>query len=111
MPDTTTAQPDGEKDQDVIERLGRALDEWRARLDELQVQLNLAKLDLREEVRARVDITENVYLAARSRLTDLRNDIGSNFGSARRGTEQVLHDLRLAYDAAEDVVRRAKRTS
>jgi hypothetical protein len=60
----------------------------------------------RDVIRKRLDNTQNVYLAARSRLSDARSDADTNLSSLRSGLEQLLRDLRNAYDAAEAVVRR-----
>ena len=109
MSERTSDQTETETAHAVIERLRHTLDEWRARIDELGVQLDLAALDVRDEIRKRMEITENVYLATRSRLADLGRDAGSNLSSARQGTEQLLRDLQHAYEAAEAVVRRGRK--
>src|ERR1022692_2251488 len=100
------ADPDGQRN--TIQQLGRTLDEWRSKIDHLVVQLDLADLDVRDEIRRRLDTTQNVYLAARSRLSDARSDADTNLSSLRSGLEQLLRDLRDAYDAAEAVVRRSR---
>jgi DNA-binding transcriptional MerR regulator len=94
--------------RNTIQEVGRALDEWRAKIDELIVQLDLANLDIRDEIRKRLDTTENVYLAARSLLSDARHDAGSNLSALRLDLDQLMRDIRYAYDAAESVVRRGK---
>ncbi len=98
----------GQNRGDLLQQLGNALDGWRSKIDELRVQLDLADLDVRDEIRKRLDTAQNVYLAARSRLSDAQHDAGSNLGSVRQGVEQLLSDLRLAYDSAEAVVRRSR---
>ena len=97
-----------ESERNAIEQMGQTLDEWRAKIDELMVQLDLANLDIRDEIRKRLDTTQNVYLAARSRLSDVGDDADSNLSALRLGLEQLLRDLRSAYDAAEAVVRRSR---
>jgi hypothetical protein len=115
MPETTSetanteqTENDAKTRHDAIQQLGRSLDEWRAKIDKLMVQLDLANLDLRDEIRKRLDTTQNVYLAARSRLSEARQDADSNLSSLRLGLEQLLRDLGEAYGAAEAVVRRAR---
>jgi hypothetical protein len=98
--------PDGQRN--AIQQFGRTLDEWRSKIDQLMVQLDLADLDVRDEIRKRLDTTQNVYLAARSRLSDARSDADTNLSSLRSGLEQLLRDLRGAYDAAEAVVLRSR---
>jgi hypothetical protein len=89
----------------LIEELGRALDGWRARIYGLMDQLDLANLDVRDEFRQRLDTTQNVYLAARSLVSDAGHDAGSSLSSLRLDVEQLMGDLRYAHDAAEAVVR------
>ncbi len=79
---------------------------WRTHVDEAAVQIDLADLDLRQNLRRQLDTAVNVYLAARSRLGDARSDAEAGVGELRKALERVLHDLRSAYDAANDVVRR-----
>ncbi len=102
------ADADATTRRDAIRQLGAALDGWRAKIDELLVQLDLVDLDLRDELRKRVSTAENVYLAARSQLSNAQHDAGSDLRSLRAGLEQLGRDLRNAYDAAEAVVRRAR---
>jgi hypothetical protein len=89
------------------EQLDRVLEEWRARIDELKVQFNLASLDGREDVAKRIETTENVFLAVRSHLSDARADTGKNLVGLRHSIDQLLGDLRLAYDDAEAVLKRS----
>lgn len=89
---------------DAIELLAHALDEWRARIDQLLVQVDLASLDIRDGVRKSIDTTENLYLTARLALSDARNDAGASLDSVRKGLEQLLGDLGMAYERAEGVV-------
>ena len=113
MTDTTTGQPgsdplDDERGSgpDVIQQASRALDTWRAKIDQLMVQLDLANLDAREEIRARIDGAQNAYLAARSRLAEVGPDSGAGLTALRQGIEKVLGDLREAYESAEAAIRR-----
>jgi hypothetical protein len=107
--DTNADQAQTETEHDAIEKLGHALDEWRARIDELLVQFDLAALNVRDEVRKRLKVTENVYLTARSQLADARHDASSSLVLARQGVEQLIVDLRRACDAIEAVARRSSK--
>jgi len=89
------------------DKLDRVLDDWHARIDELKVQVDLATMDVREDVAKRLEVTENVYLAVRSRLADARHDAGKNMATVRQSVDQLLVDLRRAYDDAEAVVKRS----
>ncbi len=114
MPKTTanergavpTEDDNGAPAGDIIQQATRLLDTLRAKIDELMVQLDLADLDVRDELRKRVDTAQNAFLAARSRVDAARRDNGSNLSSLREGLEKVLDDLRSAYQAADAAVRR-----
>src|ERR1019366_1493145 len=97
-----------ETQSDVFERIGRTLDEWRARIDELVVQLDLANLDLRDAVRKNVDATQNAYLAAHSKLSDARGDACSGLHTLETSFEKLLHDLALTFEETQAAVRRAR---
>jgi hypothetical protein len=99
---------DADFQRSTIRQMGRTLDEWRTKIDELLVQLDLANLDIRDEIRQRLGTTQNVYLAARSRLSDVRDDADTNLSTLRLGLEQLLRDLLRAHDVAETVVRRSR---
>jgi hypothetical protein len=105
--ETTTDRSIGENAPGVATQLDRTLDEWRTRIDELKLQVDLASHDLRDELRKRLEVTENVYLAIRSRLSDAQQDTSDSMSDVRQGVNQLLRDLRLAYDDAEAVVTRS----
>ena len=92
---------------DTAETLDRTLDRWRARIDELKVQVDLATLDVRQDVAKRIEVTENVFLAIRSRLSDAADDTGKTASTLRQSVEQLLLDLRHAYDDSAAVVKRS----
>ena len=93
-------------DKTTVERLEKLLEEWRARIDDLLVQADLASKDVREAVRAKTEVAENAYLAAVNRLRDLPKDAGNNLGSVRDGVDKLVDDMRQAYQSAEAVIRR-----
>ena len=90
------------------ETLSRTLDGWRARIDDLLVQVDLAGMEIRDRVRKDIDITENVYLAARSRLSDARGDAHTDMKTACRGTERLIDDLQQAFHTAEAAFHRGR---
>jgi len=103
---TGTDQSEAESGHETFDELSRSLDGWRARIDELLVQVNLASLDARDGLRERAKITENAYLAAKSQLAELGKDVKTGLGSTREATQQLLHDLRQVYEVTEAAVRR-----
>ncbi len=106
--EVSTGQEESTSERDLLQQASRALDAWRSKIDELMVQLDLANLDVREEIRTRLDTTQNAYLAARSRLAELGHDSGSGLTAVRQGIEKLLGDVRQAFESAEAVIRRSK---
>jgi hypothetical protein len=90
----------------TFERLEHLLEEWRARIDELLVQADLASKDVADLVRSQAAVAENAYLAARNRLKEMPRDAGANLGSLRSGFDNLVGDMRSAYDSAEAAIRR-----
>ncbi len=95
-------------DVDTVERLEQLLEEWRGKIDELLVQVDLASKDVSGEVRDRATAAQNAYLAAKNQLRQIPKDAGSNLGSLRSGVERLLDDLRQAYQSAEAAIRRGR---
>ena len=105
---TTTENQSSPRKEASIERLERLLEEWRGKIDELLVQVDLASKDFSEDVRTQATVAENAYLAAQSKLREIPKDAGSNLESLRSGVEKLLDDLRQAYQSAEAAVRRSR---
>jgi len=111
MPELVKSEhPEKESAPDEVEKLGHSLDEWRARIDELLVQVDLAGLEGRDVVRKYVDLTENAYLAARSQFSDVRRDAATNVNTLCEGTDKLIQDLQRVYESAEAALRRGRGT-
>ena len=111
MSTTSTANTNGGAEKgsggdEIIESMTRVLGQCRTRIDELFVQLDLAKLDIREEVDQQMSVAQNAYLAARSKVADAGPDITSAFTAVHQSAERVLHDLVQACAEVEAVVKR-----
>jgi hypothetical protein len=89
-----------------IESISHTLDECRTQIDEVLVQLDPAKLDVRDEVDHQVAIAGNAYLAARSKVTDARLDSGATVEVLQHGLDQLLCDLGRAYVEVDAAVKR-----
>ena len=105
---TISERPPNDSGDDTIETLSQALDRWRARIDELLVHSELADHELRDRVRDDIDRTENVYLAARSRLSDARSDAHADVTTVCAGTQRLVRDLQQAFQAAEAAFHRGR---
>ena len=102
--DDQTDQETAEARSDLFDQIDRTLSEWRAKIDELVVRLDLANLDLRDEVRKNLDATQNAYLAAHSKLSDARREACSSVHTVESSLKKLLHDLTLAFEATQAAV-------
>ena len=109
---TTTDQPstpnrNSPGEETAVEHLERLLGEWRGKIDELLVQADLGSKDVSEDVHKRAGAAENAYLAARTKLRGIPKDAGSDLGSIRADVEQLIDDVRQAYESAAAAFRRS----
>jgi hypothetical protein len=95
-----------EDTEGAFESMSSTLDQWKARIDELKVKADLAKLDVRDEAEKKVEIAQNACLAAYSKLRDARHDAAASADSVRESVDVLVHDIKDAFDAAQDVIRR-----
>ncbi len=84
----------------------RILDDWRTRIDELKVQVDLAKLDLRDGTVKQLDLARNVNSVAASKLRDAYLDAARTAETLRVGVHEFLHDINEAFDAVQAVISR-----
>ena len=105
---STTEDQSSPREESGIDRLERLLEDWRAKIDDLLVQVDLASKDVAEDLRSRATAAENAYLAAKSKLREIPKDTGSNVVALRSGVEKLLDDLRQAYQSAESALRRSR---
>ncbi len=103
------ATPDGEVTHDEtagFDEVMKILDNWRARIDEIRVQVDLAKLDLRDEAERQLDLARTVNSVAALKLRDAYEDAAGTAETLRLGVHEFLHDVNEAFDAVQAVVSR-----
>ncbi len=89
-----------------VDSMTGTVDQWRARIDELMVQADLAKLDVREQATKQLEIAQNACLAAYARLRDAGRDATANADTLRDGVQKLLQDVKAAFEAAQEVIAR-----
>lgn len=94
---------------DAVTRLEELLQQWRADIDEVILQLDLAGKDVRDDLNRRLAESENAALAARSRLGDAKVDLVETMAGQWHGILQTLHDVRLAFTSAKEAIERERR--
>jgi hypothetical protein len=90
----------------LVTSMTGSLDQWRTRIDELKVQVDLAKLDTRERATKQLDLAQNACLAAYSKLRDAGHDAVTNADTLREGVQKLLNDIKEAFEAAQAVITR-----
>lgn len=103
--DPPKADQDPETSEFVNSMTG-TLDQWKARIDELKVQVDLAKLDTRDRATKQLDIAQNACLAAYSKLREAGHDVAVNADTLRGGLQKLLNDVKEAFEAAQAVITR-----
>lgn len=98
---------DGEgQDGALVHEITQFLDSWKGRIDELRVRLDLAKMELRDQATHRMELAENANFAATTKLRDAYHDAALNAEALRDGVEELVHDVKEAFDAVQNVLAR-----
>lgn len=72
------------------------LDQWKGRIDDLEVQLHLGAMAGRDWLAPLVDQLRNSYLDARASVTDTASAAGDVTVRIRKGLEEAMNDIRKA---------------
>ena len=70
------------------------LDQWKGRIDELEVQMHLGRLDAEDQMEPVVEQLRNWWLDAREQVGNAGSVAGDAFSSLRSGVEQAMDQLR-----------------
>jgi hypothetical protein len=113
MVDTKTTQDKGaepetaEEHNALVQKLTSTLQDWHARLDEMRVQIDLAELDSRADLRRQFETAQNAWLAARKQLEGVGRAGGSGIEAIRHSVDDAVRSVKAAIDAATAVVKRS----
>lgn len=78
------------------------LDQWKGRIDELEVQMHLGRLDAEEQMEPVVEQLRNWWLDARDQVSQAGSAAGDAFSSLRSGLEQAMEQVRRGASAARN---------
>jgi predicted nucleic acid-binding Zn-ribbon protein len=76
------------------------LDEWKARIDALEVQLHLGQMEAREELNPLIEQLRNRWLDARQQFDRAGSAAEEALAALREGIRKAVADLRAALDDA-----------
>lgn len=86
---------------EVRRQLAQAeLDQWRGRIDDLEVQAHLGSLEARDQIDPLIENLRNAWLEARSKLSSQTTTASDVVGTLRDGLEQAMGEIREAVAAA-----------
>jgi hypothetical protein len=91
--------------EDLHHQLRRAeLDQWQGRVDDVELQVHLASMDVREQLAPLMEALRNRWLDAREQL-EINSETASDAVDAlRSGLEQALRDIRDAVMQAKSTI-------
>lgn len=99
------------KQTELYEQLAEArLDQWKGRLEDLEVQAHLGAMDTNDRVAALVQRARERWDDARSQLGGATSTASGVAETVRSGFENALEDVRTALVEAKDKARKDKAT-
>lgn len=79
------------------EQLSRAqLDQWEGRIDDLELQMHLGSMEMRESLSPVVEKLRNGWLDAQKQVASASSTAGDILDSLHKGLEQAMKDIRDA---------------
>jgi hypothetical protein len=82
------------------------VDRWKTRVDEIRVQLDLAKLDLRDHATRQLELARNANFAATPMLRAAYRDATATAQALQNGVDELIDDVKAAFAAMQEVLDR-----
>ena len=82
------------------------LDQWYARIEDLEVQAHLGAMETSDKVKDLLDQTRSRWQDAKAQMTKPTEVAGDVLDSVRKGLEDLFSDVRKAIVDARDKARR-----
>ena len=93
--------------KDVRRQLSEAeLDQWRARIDDLEVQAHLGSLEVKERLDPVVEELRNKWLDAREQVTNSAETASEVIDTLRKGLEHAMGEIRRSVIEAKSAAQR-----
>ena len=96
------AELEAQVDQLNKDLLDTQLDDWKARIDSLEVQMHLGSMEAREELNPLLEQLRNRWLDAQELLDKAGSAAGDAVNSLSDGARKAFRDLTRALDDAVD---------
>ncbi len=100
--------------EELLVELGRetvqaTLDAWRARIDNLRLQVELGRMEVDDEVTESIGGAESSWATARDRLTAASLEVSDIRVALAEGLRAARADLQAAVDLAQERIEAARR--
>jgi hypothetical protein len=82
-----------------VDLLQAQLDDWKARIDQLEVQAHLGQMEAQEQISPVIDQLRNRWLDAREQLESSKDAAGDALAALRDGVRSAVRDLGDAFDS------------
>lgn len=93
--------------KDVRRQLSEAeLDQWRARIDDLEVQAHLGSLEVKQRLDPVVEELRNRWLDAREQVSNSADTASDVFDALRKGLEHAMGEIRRSVAEAKSAAQR-----
>lgn len=76
------------------------IQDWKARIDQLEVQAKLGSMEARDEINPVLDRLRNLVLDARTQMEQSQSSVGDAIGSIREGVVNAVRDISQGWDDA-----------
>jgi hypothetical protein len=90
----------------AITSASRVIDQLKERIDHARLEVELGKLDARDEVVEKLDVAQNACLAADAKLREAVHDLAVTAEAVRDGVHQLVRDVKKTIDAVEAAISR-----
>ena len=97
----------GPERSDSNRELQEMIERWKAKVDELRVQIDLAKMDFRDRVDEQLRTAGEAEFVADAKLRVAWRDAVANTEMLRNSIRDLLHDVKDALDSVDAVVSRS----
>jgi chromosome segregation ATPase len=88
---------------ELRQQLARAeIDQWRGRIEDLEVQLDLGSMEARDRLAPFVEELRNRWLDAKRQADQAASSASSAVDQLRTGLEQAMDDIRSAVRSAKE---------
>ncbi len=85
---------------EYVAKLKTQLDDWSADIDELEVQANLAKAELRDKYNEHLSVLKSKHHDAKSKVIEIQNATEGAWTELKKGSDIIWDDVKNTLEEA-----------